>query len=81
MRSKIDPKVRRILAWIGIALLVCMYAMTLVFALLGSKYSVQLVIASVSMTLVVPVLIYAMQLAFSIVNDKSKAKEESDNEE
>lgn len=70
MNSKMNPKLKRILAWIGIILLVSMYVMTLVFALLGKEYAKQMVLASVSMTIIVPVLIYAMQLAFSIVSGK-----------
>ena len=76
-----NPKIKRILAWIGIILLVVMYVMTLVFALSGSEYAVQLVIASVTMTIVVPVLLYAMQLAFSVVNGKKEASAESEAED
>ena len=70
MNPKTNPKLKRILAWIGIILLVAMYVMTLVFALLGKEYAKQMVLASVSMTIIIPVLIYAMQMAFSIVSGK-----------
>ena len=80
-----NPKFKRILAWIGIILLVSMYLVTLVLALSGSEHALKFVIASVGMTIVVPVLIYAMQMAYQIVsagkNDGSEGpKTEAENE-
>ena len=52
-------KTKRILALIGAILLACMYACTLVFALIGSPASTGLFRASVAATILVPVLLYA----------------------
>lgn len=52
-------KAKRILALAGAVLLVCMYACTLIFALMGSPASTGLFKASVAATILVPVLLYA----------------------
>ena len=51
-------KAKRILALAGAVLLVCMYACTLIFALMGSPASTGLFKASVAATILVPVLLY-----------------------
>ncbi len=55
-------KIRRIAALIGVILLVGMYLLTLVFALIGSPASRNMLMAAIVCTVVIPVLIYAMQL-------------------
>ncbi len=55
-------KIRRICALIGAILLICMYLITLVFALMSSPAAQNMLMASIACTIVVPVLIYAMQL-------------------
>ena len=53
---------RRILAVLGIILLVGIYASTLVFALMKNPIADRLLMASIFCTVAVPVLLYAMIL-------------------
>ncbi len=52
-------KTKRILALTGAILLVCMYACTLIFALVDSPAFLGLFRASVAATILIPVLLYA----------------------
>lgn len=61
---------KRILALVGVILLVGMYASTLVFAFLQSPHSAALLKASIYCTIVVPVIIYMGTLIFK--NSKNK---------
>ncbi len=63
-------KFRRIAALIGAILLIAMYVMTLVFALMGSPASTNLLMASIVCTVVVPVFLYAMQLLARVLNGR-----------
>jgi len=65
-------KGKRIIAVIGIILLVGMYASTLIFALIDRSASMSLFKASVACTILVPVLIYAYTLVFKLLKDKNK---------
>ena len=49
---------KRILAWIGIILLVLLYLTTLIASLINSPFSRSLFYASVAMTIILPVLLY-----------------------
>ena len=53
---------RRIVALVGILLLVGLYASTLVFALLNRPYAKGLLMGAVFCTIAVPVLLYAMTI-------------------
>jgi len=64
-------KGKRILAIIGVILLVGMYASTLIFALIDRSASLGLVKASIACTIVVPVLIYAYTLVYKLIKDKN----------
>ena len=55
-------KARRILALIGVILLLAMYASTMVFALMDSPYAKALLMGSIYCTIAVPVLLYVMML-------------------
>ncbi len=55
-------KVRRIIALIGIILLLAMYGSTMVFALMGSPNSKGFLMASIACTIFVPILLYAMSV-------------------
>lgn len=74
-------KMKRIFAWIGIILLVGMYASTLVFALIGSETANRLLRASIGCTILVPVVLYAMQLAYRTVKKNEEEKKEEDDSE
>jgi len=64
-------KGKRILAIIGIILLVGMYASTLLFALIDRSASLGLFKASIACTILVPVLIYAYTLVYKLAKDKN----------
>lgn len=55
---------KRILAIIGIILLIALYASTLIFSLLDSPLASTLFKASVLLTIAVPCLLYAMILVY-----------------
>lgn len=52
-------KIKRILALIGVVLLICLYGSTLVFALMDSLAADGLLRASIAATILIPVLLYA----------------------
>ena len=58
----------RILALIGILLLVALYGSTLVFALLDSPHAFRLLMASIFFTILVPVLIYTYQFIYRLLH-------------
>ncbi len=62
-------KIKQILALIGVVLLVCMYAATLIFALIDSPAASGLFRASVAATILVPVLLYAFILVARLLKD------------
>ncbi len=59
-KKKYPWTAQRILALIGIILLLAMYGSTMVFALMGSPTAKGLLMASIYLTIIVPVLLYAM---------------------
>lgn len=68
-------KGKRILAIIGVILLVGMYASTLLFAFIDTSQSKGLVKASIACTILVPVMIYAYTLVYKLVKDKNNDNE------
>lgn len=73
-------KVRRILAIIGIVVLVALYICTLVSALFDSATTMGFFKASVAMTILVPVILYAM-IMFTRVLKPDEIMPELDGEE
>ncbi|XCP84255.1 hypothetical protein ABXS75_14450 [Roseburia hominis] len=67
-------KTKRILALVGVFLLIGMYACTLIFALLDDSRTMWLFKASVACTILVPVLLYAYTLFYRLSrrNDSRK---------
>lgn len=63
-------KLKRILALIGAILLICMYAATLVFALIDSPTADTLLKASIAATILIPVLLYAFILIARLLTDR-----------
>ena len=57
---------KRILALAAAILLFGMYLSTLIFALMGSPHSIDLLWASVACTIILPVLLYAYTLVFKL---------------
>lgn len=76
-------KIKRILALAGAILLAAMYVATLVFALIKSPWAGDWLKASLAMTLVIPVLLYAYIFIYRLLKGQgaSKGKEEQTSEE
>ena len=62
-------KIKQILALTGAVLLVCMYAATLIFALIDFPVASGLFKASVAATILIPVLLYAFILITRLLKD------------
>ena len=71
--------VKRVLALIAAILLFGMYLSTLIFALIGSPHSTDLLWASIACTIILPVLIYAYLLVYRLTrhDDQDDQKKES----
>lgn len=65
-------KTKRILAWIGIILLVGMYIATLILAILDNSATMSMFKAATGCTILVPVLIYAYTLVYRILKPDNK---------
>ncbi len=61
---------KKILAWIGVILLVLLYLLTLISAIIDSPFSKSLFFASVTMTIVLPVLIYGYRLIYKVLKER-----------
>ena len=61
---------KRILAIIGLVLIVLLYAATLILAFIGSPSTSGLLMASLFCTIVVPVIIYVWQLVWKMRGKK-----------
>lgn len=72
-------KMKRILALIGVVLLVCLYLSTLVFAFMGSEKSLDYLKVSIYATVVVPALLWAYMFVYKLI--KGEDNEESDEKE
>lgn len=65
-------KTKRILAIIGVVLLVALYGSTLVFAIFDHTKSLGLLKASIACTILLPVLLYAYTLIYKLLNKKDR---------
>ena len=65
-----QKSLRRILALIGAAALLFLYILTLIFALRHDPAAGRLFFTSLAMTVLIPVLIYAMQLAANVLRPR-----------
>ncbi|MCD7841372.1 MAG: hypothetical protein LUG56_02770 [Lachnospiraceae bacterium] len=65
-------RIKRIAAMIGVILLVGMYVATLILSLSSSPQAQNLLMASIVCTVVVPVLIYAMELVARVLGPSDK---------
>ena len=63
--------IKRILAVIGDILLIGMYDCTLIFALIGSPASDDLLKASIAATILIPVLLYGFILITRLLKNKN----------
>lgn len=69
--------IKRILALIGVILLLCMYGSTLVFAFLDHPNAKGMLMGSIYCSIVVPVFLYAVMLVAKVIRDKQN-KESGD---
>lgn len=65
-------KIKRVLAILGVVLLLSMYLVTLISALIDSPYSFSLFKASVFSTVAVPIFIYAIMLVYKVIKGKDE---------
>lgn len=72
MKNTNQEKIKRILAGAGAVLLILMYISTLIFALIGSPNALKLLWASIASTIVLPVLLYDIQLAFRVTKNEDE---------
>lgn len=70
--------IKRILAIIGIILLVTMYALTLIFSLSNNTVANELLGASIAATIVIPVLLWVGILFFNGRNENKKTLEKKE---
>ena len=68
---KINDKLKRILAIIAVVILVLMYVVTLVFAITDNAATMSMFKASLAITMIVPIFIYANQLIYRLLKGKS----------
>lgn len=64
-------KVKQALAFIGVIILIGLYAATLICALSSSENFMNMLMASVYATVVVPVLIWAYSFIYKLIKDHS----------
>ena len=62
------PRFRRVLAFAGVLILAGLYLASLILAILGDERSSNLLMASIFASIVLPVLLYAYQLAWKITH-------------
>jgi hypothetical protein len=71
-------KVKRILALVGVILLVAMYGSTFVFAIIDNSDSMMMFKASIAATIIIPVLLWTYTLVFKLVKDNDKPQDLED---
>ena len=64
--------IKKILSIAAAGVLILLYVSTLVFGLIQSPMTKNLLIASIVATIIIPVLIYSMQFAYRILKDLTK---------
>ncbi|MCI5494385.1 MAG: hypothetical protein MR425_09675 [Lachnospiraceae bacterium] len=69
-------KIKRILAVVGVILLVGLYLSTLVFALIGSPDAMNWFKASIVATVIVPALLWAYTMIYRLLKNHYSAKDE-----
>ena len=78
-KEKTVMKVRRILALVGVILLVLLYVSTLVFSLMSGELAHDLLRASIFCTVLIPVMIYGYTLIYRLLKkhgeDENKRSE------
>ncbi len=67
-----NKNIKRILAIIGIVIILGLYATTLILAICGDKNTHGLFLASIFATVMVPVLIYIIQWLYKLVKKQAE---------
>lgn len=62
---------KRIIAWIGIGLIIIMYLLTAIFAILARPETNQLFMASLVMTIIVPIMIWAFLKMYEVTHQNN----------
>lgn len=69
-------KLKRILAWTGIILLVGMYVITLILAIVDSSTTGVMFKASFACSFLIPVMLYAYMLVYKWTKDRNDSDKE-----
>lgn len=72
-------KVKRTAALIGVILILSMYVISLISAFFATEYSHGLFMASVFLTVVIPIMIYGFIEIYKLVHKNDKREEAEDN--
>ncbi len=65
-------KMKRILAWGGIILLLGLYLVTFILGVTGNEATRDLLMASIACTVIIPCLMYGMLLLAKVLSGKGK---------
>ena len=71
-------KTKRILALVGVILLLAMYGSTMVFAIIDNSDSMMMFKASIAATIIIPVLLWTYTLVFKLVKKDDNLQEAED---
>jgi uncharacterized membrane protein len=67
-------KVKRILALIGAILLIGMYVVTLILGITASPNTVNMLMASIACTIIIPCMIYAILLIARVLDNRGRSE-------
>lgn len=73
-------KKKRILAWIGIVLLVGLYVATFIFAMIDSSAAYNMFKVCLGFTIIIPVLLYAYNMVRKAITPDDKTNTPTDKE-
>ena len=71
-------KMKQIMAWIGIIILVALYLITFLLGIFGNEHTKGMLMASIICTVVVPCLMYGMILIARVLSKDSTNENTSD---
>ena len=71
-------KARRILALIGVVLLLGLYGTTLILSFIDSPWANKLLTASLYLTVIIPVLLYVFSFIYKLLKDSHKSNTPSE---
>ena len=72
---------RRVLAWIGIAILILMYLSNLILALIGSDFAREMLKVSAVSTIAIPIILYGFLMVMKATGGDQKVDIVEDEEE